>query len=401
MTRMRVCVVSEYYPRRRDPVLGVWAHRQALAARDAGAEVSVLALERPLPSAAALRDTTRGRPARLLRELRGFARQPRREVLDGIEVEYVRFASPARERAYADWHRWAGGPLRRALDRLHARRPIDIVHAHYAHLAGPASLPWTAEHGLPLVVSVHGGDLLAPTLAAPDARATVTSVLRAAAVTLCNSRATLTAAAALAGSDERMRVVHPPGEPPPSPPPPRHGQPTIATLAHVIPRKRHADVLEAVARLPALRWVVIGDGPEVPALRERARERGVAGRVEWAGELPPAAAVRELARSHLMAMPSVDEAFGVAYVEALACGVPALGCAGEGGPEEIAAAGEGMVLVPPRDPAALAEAIGHLTGDPARLAALSDAARRTASEHFGREACGHATVDAYDEAVAR
>jgi len=52
---MRVCVVAEYYPRRRDPVLGVWAHRQALAARDAGAEVRVLALERPLPSTAAVR----------------------------------------------------------------------------------------------------------------------------------------------------------------------------------------------------------------------------------------------------------------------------------------------------------------------------------------------------------
>ena len=54
-----------------------------------------------------------------------------------------------------------------------------------------------------------------------------------------------------------------------------------------------------------------------------------------------------------MALPSVDEAFGVAYVEALACGVPAIGCAGEGGPEEIAALGEGMLLVPPRDPDAL------------------------------------------------
>ena len=55
---MRVAVVAEYYPRRRDPVLGVWAHRQALAARDAGAEIRVLALERPLPSADALMLTT-------------------------------------------------------------------------------------------------------------------------------------------------------------------------------------------------------------------------------------------------------------------------------------------------------------------------------------------------------
>jgi glycosyltransferase involved in cell wall biosynthesis len=394
-------VVAEYYPRRRDPVRGVWAHRQALAARDAGAEVAVLALERPLPGAEALRAAARGRPAQLARELRGIAGQPRREVRDGIEVEYVRYVSPPRERAYADWHRWARRPLGRALERAHARHRFDVVHAHYAHLAGAAALSWTADRGVPMALSVHGGDLLAPTLRGPSARATVASVLRGAAVTMCNSRATLGAAAELAGGGERMRVVYPPGEPPPSPAPARRSEPTVATVAYAIPRKRHVDVLEAIARLPAVRWLVIGGGPELTALARRAADLGVEDRVELAGELEPAAALRELARCHLMAMPSVDEAFGVAYVEALACGVPAIGCAGEGGPEEIAAAGEGMVLVPPRDPAALARTIGELVADADRLAALSDAARATAERRFGREACGRATVDAYREATSR
>jgi glycosyltransferase involved in cell wall biosynthesis len=172
----------------------------------------------------------------------------------------------------------------------------------------------------------------------------------------------------------------------------------------VIPRKRHGDVLEAVAllagRVPDLQWVAIGDGPEVPALRERAGALGLAERVEWAGQLDPAAAVAELARCHLMAMPSIDEAFGVSYVEALASGVPALGCAGEGGPEEIAAAGPGMVLVPPRDPPALADAIAGVLVDAAALGDLSLAARRTAEAHFGLDACGRATVDAYRDALA-
>ena len=400
---MRVCVVAEYYPRRRDPVRGVWAHRQALAARDAGAEVRVLALERPLPSAAALRDASRGRVGRLARELRSFARQPARETRDGIEVRYVRFASPPRERGYGRWHRWARRPLRRALDGLMEEWPFDLVHAHYAHLAGAAALPWTEAHGLPLALSVHGGDLLAPALSAPATRATIAAVLRRGAATMCNSRATLAAAAALAGTDEHMRVVHPPGAPPPSPAPPRRTEPAVATLAYVIPRKRHADVLEALARLaprlPELRWVVIGDGPEVPALRRRALELGVAERVDWLGELEPEAALGELARCHLMAMPSVDEAFGVAYVEAMACGVPAIGCQGEGGPEEIAAAGPGVLLVPPRDPDALASAIAGALEDAARLAELSAAARGTAEAHFGIDACGRATVAAYREAL--
>jgi glycosyltransferase involved in cell wall biosynthesis len=397
---MRVCVVGEYYPRRRDPVLGVWAHRQAVAARDTGADVRVIALERPVPTAAALRRAARGHPGDAAGELRAFAGQPRSETRDGIEIEYVRFFSPQRKRSYAGWHRWARRPLERALTRLHQRWPFELVHAHYAHLAGAAAAPWTEERGLPLAVSVHGGDLLAPTLASPDARATVADVLRRAAVTICNSQATAAAAAELTGSDGRMCVVHPPGAEPPSPLPEKRAEPAVATLAHVIPRKRHVDVLEAIARVPGVSWVAIGDGPEVPALRERVAALGVTDRVEWAGELEPEAALHELARCHLMAMPSVDEAFGVSYVEAMACGLPAIGCAGEGGPEEIAAAGPGMVLVPPRDPEALAVVIGGALGDERGLAELSAQAWETATTHFGLKTCGRETVAAYRRALA-
>src|SRR4029450_9745135 len=120
--------------------------------------------------------------------------------------------------------------------------------------------------------------------------------------------------------------------PAPAERPPKHGRPTVATLAHVIPRKRHVDVLRALPE--GVDWVVIGDGPELPRLRALAD-----GRVTFTGELAPERALHELARCHVMALPSVDEAFGVAYVEALARGVPAIGVRGEGGPEEIAALG--------------------------------------------------------------
>jgi pimeloyl-ACP methyl ester carboxylesterase len=63
MPAVRVAVVSEFYPRDHDPVLGVWAHRQALAARDAGADVRVVVLHRVVPPRAALRDGRAGRGA--------------------------------------------------------------------------------------------------------------------------------------------------------------------------------------------------------------------------------------------------------------------------------------------------------------------------------------------------
>ena len=97
------------------------------------------------------------------------------------------------------------------------------------------------------------------------------------------------------------------------------------------------------------------------------------------------------------ALPSLDEAFGVAYVEALACGVPAIGLRGEGGPEEIAALGPGIALVEPGDQAGLAAALANRHD----LEQRAREARVTAADHFSWAATGRATVAAYEAALAR
>src|SRR5688572_147330 len=165
---MNVCVVAEYYPRRRDPASGVWAHQQVLAARDAGVNVRVLALERPVPPMRALR-----RPSALAASLRGIAAQPRREIRDGVPIEYVRFLAPPRERSYAAWGDWARRQAERALGRLERDWPVDVVHVHYAVPGGAAVRGWAAAHGKPLVVSIHGSDVYAQLLENEKGRAEV------------------------------------------------------------------------------------------------------------------------------------------------------------------------------------------------------------------------------------
>jgi teichuronic acid biosynthesis glycosyltransferase TuaC len=98
-------------------------------------------------------------------------------------------------------------------------------------------------------------------------------------------------------------------------------------------------------------------------------------------------------------LPSVAEAFGVSYVEAMAAGVAAIGTRSEDGPEEIAAAGGGIELVAPRDPQALADVIDALLSDGDRMAGLRRAARETVAREFTWERCGRATVSAYREAL--
>jgi glycosyltransferase involved in cell wall biosynthesis len=387
-----VAIVAEYYPRAADPALGVWAHRQALAARDAGADVRVLVLHRPVPPRAALaaRD-----PAALIEPLR----QPLRDELDGIPVRYVPFLAPPRPASYGHWGAWAAPTLALALRRLARRWPFDLVHAHYAAPAGDAVR--RARSGRPLVVSVHGGDVLSVAHGSLAGTRAVRAGLGAARLVLANSAGIAERSRRLGARD--TRVVHL-GTDLPAAPLPHEGPPVLVTVGHLVARKRHADVLRALWLLrdehPELRWVVVGDGPERPALEHLAAELGLNGRVELRGALAPADAVAAGRSGTAFVLPSVDEAFGVAYVEAMAGGVPAIGCRGEPGPEEIAAAGGGIRLVPAADPEAIAAELRQLLGERRWRRELGEAARANVAANFTWEACGRATVAAYRHALA-
>jgi glycosyltransferase involved in cell wall biosynthesis len=394
---VKVAVVAEFYPRRGDPVLGVWAHRQALAARDAGADVHVLVLHRLVPP----RSSVAAGPHSALRALSALARQPPREQRDGLWISYVPYVSPPRSSGYPSWGAWAAPSLAVALRGLRRRFAYDLVHAHNAVPAADAVR--RARVGVPLVVSVHGGDVLYTAPRSEAGRTAVRQGLEAAAVVLANSEGIAELAARDGARD--VRVVHlgsdlperAPGRGPSAPP-------SLVTVGHLVARKRHADVLRALAvlgeRHPALRYAIVGDGPERAALGALADRLGVDDRVDFRGQLAPGQALAEARRATLFVMPSTEEAFGVAYIEAMAAGVPAIGCRGEPGPEEIAAAGDGFMLVPPGDIERLSQRIDELLSDPHRLREAGRRARATVARGFTWPRCGEQTVAAYRDALA-
>ncbi len=388
----RVVVLAEFYPSRRDPVLGVWAHRQALAARDAGADVRVLVLNRLVPSRAA---SARG-PASAAREFAARASEPLVQTVDGLDVRYVPYASPPRERFYPAWGRWAAGPLGLALRALRRSFPFEVVHAHNAVPAADAAR--IAAAGVPLVVSVHGGDVLHTALRGPAGAAAVRRGLEAAQLVLANSEGI--AELSRASGARQTTVVHL-GTDLPAIRRARAGESSasLVTVGHLVARKRHADVLRALAvlgrRHPRLRYTIIGDGPERAALEALAARLEVSDRVEFLGQLPPKDALAAARLATVFVMPSTEEAFGVAYIEAMAAGIPAIGCRGEPGPEEIAAAGDGFLLVPPGDIERLTQRIDELLSDPQRLREAAQRARATVAENFTWDRCGEQTVAAY------
>jgi teichuronic acid biosynthesis glycosyltransferase TuaC len=388
---VKVVVVTEFYPRAHDPVLGVWAHRQALAARDAGAEVRVVVLHRPVPPRAT-------RPRDAPRALATLLAQPRHASLDGIEVDYVPFVAPPRPRTYGSWGAWAAPTLAIALRRLHRRFAFDLVHAHNAVPAAEAVLH--ARIAAPLVISVHGGDVYYTAARQAAGARAVRHALSSARLVLANSAAVERDVRQLGAA--RTRVVRL-GADLPEHPAHKASVPTLVSLGHLVARKRHADVIRALwllrDRQPDLRYLIIGDGPERGPLERLAAELGVADRVQFAGQLPPGEALERLGEAHVFVLPSVDEAFGVAYVEAMAAGLPAVGTRGEAGPQEIAGAGDGLRLVPPGDVEALAAELDALLSEPEYLQEIGEQARATVARAFTWEGCGRATVAAYEDAL--
>jgi glycosyltransferase involved in cell wall biosynthesis len=179
--------------------------------------------------------------------------------------------------------------------------------------------------------------------------------------------------------------------------------PVVGIVGHVQEWKGQLLVAEAVARarreIPALRCLVVGGVHKFGAaygdrLQARIAEPDLAGHVVLTGARRDVAACLDAMDVAIHA--SNREPFGRVLLEAMAVGRPVI-APREGGPVEIVADGETGLLVPPRDPEALARAIVGLLGDAARCAAMGRAARARVSTVFDIHAHARAVEAVFDE----
>ncbi len=140
------------------------------------------------------------------------------------------------------------------------------------------------------------------------------------------------------------------------------------------------------ARVPGVRWVVVGDGPLRAELEARAARLGIRDIVTFAGAVSDAERDAWLDRAHVFAMPSRlppggagGEGFGIVYLEAGAHGLPVVAGAAAGAVDAVLD-GETGLLVAPNDPAAVAGAIADLLLDRDRARRLGEAGARRAAQ---------------------
>jgi glycosyltransferase involved in cell wall biosynthesis len=181
------------------------------------------------------------------------------------------------------------------------------------------------------------------------------------------------------------------------------GAPLVGVVGRLVADKGQDDFLKAAARIlerrPETRFLLVGTGTNEPELRALAASLGIAERVRFLGfrdDVPEITAALGVS-----VLPSVDcDASPAVLKEALACGVPVVATA-IGGAGEILRQGETGLLVPPRDPARLAEAILSLLDDPDRARAMGRLGARDVAERFTPARLAAETLAVYASVVER
>jgi N-acetyl-alpha-D-glucosaminyl L-malate synthase BshA len=278
------------------------------------------------------------------------------------------------------------------------KQELDLVHVHYA--IPHATSAWIAEEmlrgeqDLKIVTTLHGTDITLVGLHPSFQAITQFSILKSAGLTCVSEFLKDRTVEDFSVPRERIHVIpnfvdpeifrrnkEPCHRATLAP----HGERIIMHISNFRAVKRIPDVVEVFARLAAevpARLVLVGDGPERPRAVERAEELGVSDQLLFLGKHQ---SVDELlACADLFLLPSKNESFGLAALEALSCGVPVI-ASKMGGLPEVVTHGETGFLFPMGNVQEMADAGLSLLKDPDRWTRFSEAARADAIGRFSTD----------------
>lgn len=303
------------------------------------------------------------------------------------------------------------------MEREWVRDPPDLAHSHF-WMSGVAALQAARQLDVPLAHTYHALGTVKrrhqqeADTSPPERVDHETAVGEGCDRIIATCREEVLELAAMGLPAERASVV-PCGVDPRQfcPQGPRFPRPPngalLVQVGRLVPRKGAAVSIAALALLPDAELVVAGgppaaelaDDPEARKLRALAGELGVADRVRFTGGLPSQQIPPLLRAADVVLCPADYEPFGIVPLEAMSCGTPVVASSVGGQRDTVAAPGTGL-LVPPRDPAALAEAVAELLSPPQRRLDCGAAGRRRVLTRYGWDRVAAQTESVYQEVLS-
>ncbi len=296
-----------------------------------------------------------------------------------------------------------------AIVRLIGRGRFDLIHGHGEELATAVASAARA-HGLASFVTIHGIDTARRNMGSPAQRRRYRNALRALDRVILVGESLRSHFSELVPGEDNFCIVHNGFRPPPpelcnrsESQQARCGLMELISVSNLNEGKGVDVTLEALALLrrrgcDRWRYRIVGDGEQRAALERQTRRLGLGDVVRFLGARPHAEIYPLLAGSDVFVLPSYREAFGIAYLEAMAMGLLAVGVRGQG-PEAFVIDGRTGILVPPHDEIALGCVLERAVEDRKRCREIASRGRVEALTHWTWDCHATALTSVYDQGL--
>jgi teichuronic acid biosynthesis glycosyltransferase TuaC len=372
---IKVLCLAEMYPNSVDFYTGSFIHRQNKALVEKGVELKVISPVPWMPYPLSLNERW-GRAKKV----------PAREVLDGIEILHPRRPIIPKRfgfhlNAFLYYLR-----IRPMVKKLSEVFHFDLIHAHVALPDGLAGSLLKRDLPKPLVITVHGKDTAndrwSTAYLSLQNRKAISKAFQSSSRIIAVSNYVRRTILEIYPDLEMEKVVVVHGGVDPD----RHlcaqrikaDSQTILSVGALIPLKGHCYTITAMkkvlTRFPTCKLMIVGKGQEKEKLLNQVKETRLQDSVIFVDVLPQDHLFALMTKADIFVLPSWAEGLGLVYLEAMARGLPVIGCRGQG-VEDIVSHGETGLLMTPKDPEELADLILNLLKDENERSRIGNAGR--------------------------
>lgn len=266
-----------------------------------------------------------------------LSRVPRHEVRFGLSVDHPRYPVIPKIGLRLQGAGLVAATLR-DIAAIHEREPIDLLDSHYVYPDGFAAVEIGRRLGIPTLITACGSDVYT-TPKTPGMRPYVERALEGATMIVAVSESLARGLRDLGVDPAKIRVI-PYGIDGSRFAPDPAGRAAVRarlglaetdrlvlSVGRLHPVKGHDLLIDAAARIPGVRFAIVGEGAERANTEQRIRERGLEGRVTLVGAIPNEELAPWYSAADLFCLPSRAEGHPNVLIEALACGTPAVATA--------------------------------------------------------------------------
>ncbi|MCA0970932.1 glycosyltransferase [Halobacillus litoralis] len=379
MIKLNILILSHMYPSSLFETNGVFVHEQVKELQKQGHNVVVVS---PTPLAPSIIKTFNSKWKR-------YSELPFFESFEGINIyrpRYIQLPKLILENYSGDLMYFG---IKKFVGRIINEYSINIIHAHVAMPDGVTARKISRIYNIPYFVTIHGKDFASTIQRERNFQPLNQTFKDAKGIFLVSNKLDYLRKKYFKDiDDEKFHVIH-------------NGvnerflendfleentdKFVILSVSNLIHTKGIDTNLLALAELaskyPNVEYQIIGDGPEKERLKELVDNLNLGNNVKFIGRKSNFEVKSYMERCNVFSLPSWSEAFGVVYIEAMACGKPVIGCLGQGVEDIVSNNYEGF-LINPNDHQKLSGIFMKLLNKPALAKSMGNKGKSIVMSNF-------------------